>query len=81
MAQLIALRSFRYGSRELRAGDEFTVPDALARFYCTVGRARRCVYGLPETAARLEPAAVTEEPPAPARRRRTYKRRDMVAED
>lgn len=80
MAQLIALRPFRYGTRQLRAGDTFDASMALARFYCTVGRARPYQPRPQAPEAIIDVRTLDPIEEAPARKRRTYKRRDMRAE-
>ena len=84
MTELIAIRPFRFGDRYLRIGDNFTAPDGLARFYISVGRARPLVMTSHPPVVAVETVAVQAEDSdesKPKRRKRTYKRRDLRAED
>jgi hypothetical protein len=68
-----------YGPRRMRVGEVFTAQDSHARLLVSIGRARPVDRPPPQCEV-LEEAALVEEP-KPQRRKRTYKRRDMRAED
>lgn len=79
MKRLIARVGCIYNGRPLRFGEEFTATVSHARVLVALGRARYAT-----TAALVRPLIVetaAPEPVKPPRRRRTYQRRDMRAED
>ena len=79
MKELIALRPLTYGTRRMRPGESFSALDSHARLLVAIGRARsRDAVPVPEAAVLHE---ADGEEPTPKRRRRTYKRRDLRAED
>lgn len=74
MPRLIASKSFRYATRQLRAGDPFDASDADARILLRIGRATEPA-DMPDDMGGVVIPADGE----PTRRR--YRRRDMRAED
>jgi hypothetical protein len=77
MKELITLRPMTYGTRRMRAGDSFSATESHARLLVALGRARNIV---PPSIPPAEPdPAVQAE--VPTKRKRTYRRRDMKAED
>jgi hypothetical protein len=86
MQEVIALRPLTYGTRRMRAGDRFTASDAYARLMIAVGNVRLAQFCVETAPAGRPPALLAgpvadEQEPKPKRRPRTYKRRDMRAED
>lgn len=76
MKDLIALRPLTYGTRRMRPGESFSAQDSHARLLVAIGRARSVER---QPAPDAEPEVTVVEPKP--KRRRTYKRRDMRAED
>ena len=81
MKELIALRPMTYGPRKMRVGEVFSAQDSHARLLVSIGRARPVDRPPPQCEVLEEAALAASEDPKPKRRKRTYKRRDMRAED
>jgi hypothetical protein len=92
MQQLIATQSYPFGRRSLKAGDKFEASDEEARLLKGFGKARAVdatQSAAPVTSAVLTRALAAGDPTASddglfdqsgEKRKRTYRRRDMVAE-
>ena len=80
MTEVIALRPLTYGSRRMRAGDRFVASPAYARLMRALGNVK-----LAEQCAEIPAAQIPDmeavEDQKPKRTKRTYKRRDLRAED
>jgi hypothetical protein len=81
MKELIALRPMTYGPRRMRVGEVFSAQDSHARLLVAVGRARPIDRPPPQCEVLEEAALAAAQQPKGQRRKRTYKRRDMQAED
>ena len=81
MTEVIALRPLTYGTRRLRAGDRFDASQPYARLMAALGHVKIAEHCVAVSVAEALPVEQAEEDPKPKRRKRTYKRRDMRAED
>lgn len=75
--KLIALKELRYAGRQLAAGEEFDASDRDGRLLTLIGKAEVAESAIGESEP--EEVAPTTEQEQP--KRRTYRRRDMRAED
>ena len=81
MTEVIALRPLTYGDRRMRAGDRFVASPAYARLMCALGNVKLAEHAIELPAAQIPDLEAVIEDPKPKRRQRTYKRRDLRAED
>jgi len=83
MARLIATKKMPYRGRTLSPGDEFEVAGVqMQRALIALGRARRADDA--EVMMLLDPefeTTTTTEEPVKSKQKRTYKRKDMAAEE
>ncbi len=79
---LIATKSMSYGGRRLAPGDQFDARARDARLLLAIGKARLEPDRAPEPAPDFHPLDHDEDgKKGGSRKGRTYKRRDLTAED
>jgi hypothetical protein len=62
MRKLIATKTHTYGTRRLKAGDEFVAPGSEARLWVALGKARYAASSLPPDKPQTPPPPVRSEP-------------------
>ncbi|NLX25554.1 MAG: hypothetical protein GXY61_06285 [Lentisphaerae bacterium] len=85
--KLIATRALVYGGKRLRPGDEFNAARQFGRVIVAIGKAKlappepRAVAEPAEASVVEAPEVIEEEPKPKPKPKRTYKRRDITAEN